>query len=248
MRCGRRPHPAAGRAGHGGSDPRCRSRNSSSGSPTRPETRSRPPRGPRPPPGAPEHRRSRASTRGVPWARTAAIAVPHPTPKSRATAATDAPSWPTRRHTSARARSVNDARGTISGEVSVQVLVEHSCCGHRHTRLTHTRVTGRPAVGGPGSSRAGDRAALPPPRTRGNRPDPRSSRWPARARRRARTPPARRTPANPTSPLQHYALVPPGASISVSLTPRSMRPQAVLRPRLKIVFYNGSPRSETKSQ
>ena len=147
MRCGRRPHPAAGRAGHGGSDPRCRSRNSSSGSPTRPETRSRPPRGPRPPPGAPEHRRSRASTRGVPWARTAAIAVPHPTPKSRATAATDAPSWPTRRHTSARARSVNDARGTISGEVSVQVLVEHSWCGHRHTRLTHTRVTGRPAVG-----------------------------------------------------------------------------------------------------
>ena len=54
MRCGRRPHRAAGRAGRGGSDPRCRSRNWSSGSPTRPGTRSRPPR-----PTATPSRRSR---------------------------------------------------------------------------------------------------------------------------------------------------------------------------------------------
>ena len=56
-------------------------------------------------------------------------------------------SSPTRRHTSARARSVNDARGKISGQVSVQVLVGHNWCGHRRTRLIHTKVTGRPAVG-----------------------------------------------------------------------------------------------------
>ena len=92
-------------------------------------------------------RRSGSFTRGVPWARTAAIAVPHPIPNSRATAATDAPSSPTRRHTSARARSVSDARAAITGQVSVQVLVGHSWCTHRHTRLIHTRVTGRPAVG-----------------------------------------------------------------------------------------------------
>ena len=78
----------------------------------------------------PEHRHPGEAVRvihpGVPWARTAAIAVPHPIPNSRATAATDAPSSPTRRHTSARARSVSDARGPITGEVSVQVLVGHN--------------------------------------------------------------------------------------------------------------------------
>ena len=50
-------------------------------------------------------------------------------------------------HTSARARSVNNARAAICGQVSVHVLTGHSWCGHRHTRLIHTSVTGRPAVG-----------------------------------------------------------------------------------------------------
>jgi hypothetical protein len=60
-------------------------------------------------------------TRGEPCSRTAPIAVRHPMPNSRATAATEAPSSPTRRQISARARSVSDARGEITGEVSVQV-------------------------------------------------------------------------------------------------------------------------------
>ena len=71
-------------------------------------------------------RRPGASTRARPWARTAAIAVPHPIPNSRATAATEAPSSPTRRHTSARARSVSNARAATCGEVSVHVLTGHS--------------------------------------------------------------------------------------------------------------------------
>ena len=68
-------------------------------------------------------------------------------PNSRATAATDVASWPTRRQISARARSVSDARGAITGEVSVQVRFAHAQCGQRHTRLTHTSVTGHPPAG-----------------------------------------------------------------------------------------------------
>ena len=86
-------------------------------------------------------------TRGWPYSRTAPIAVRQLIPKSRATAATDAPSSPTRRQISARARSVSAARAAISALVSVQVLFGHNRCGHRHTRLIHTTVTGRPAEG-----------------------------------------------------------------------------------------------------
>ena len=69
--------------------------------------------------------RSGSSTSGCPYSRTAAITVAQPTPRSAATAATVCPSWPTRRHASRRARSVNDARGRISSWLSVQVTVAH---------------------------------------------------------------------------------------------------------------------------
>jgi hypothetical protein len=157
-------------------------------------------------------KRSRASTRGVPWARTAAIAVPHPTPKSRATAATEAPSSPTRRHTSARARSVSDARGKICGQVSVQVLIGHSRCGHRHTRLIHTRVTGRPPVGRSRTQhgrRSCSCATAPHPgqSTRSAVVSMACSSSPSCSDTASTT-----NPASPTSPPQHYALVPSGAS------------------------------------
>ncbi len=98
---------------------------------------------------------------------------------------------------------------------------------HRHTRLTHTNVTGRPAAGKSRTQPGVDRAAPRPPRIPGNPSDPRSSPPPARVRRRGQTPPARRIRASPTSPPQHYALDPPGASILRVLTPRIVRPRPV---------------------
>ena len=142
MRCGLRPRRAAAPGRARGSGPPRRSRSSSSGSPTRPGTRSRPPR-----PRRPRRFGRGRSTRGAPCSRTAAIAVRQLIPNSRATAATDAPSSPTRRQISARARPVSDARAAMHGEVSVHVLVGQSRCGHRHTRLIHTTVTGRPPAG-----------------------------------------------------------------------------------------------------
>ena len=44
--------------------------------------------------------------------------------------------WVLRRQISARARSVNDARGAIASLVSVQVRFAHAACRQRHTRLT----------------------------------------------------------------------------------------------------------------
>jgi hypothetical protein len=61
--------------------------------------------------------RAGSSTRGAPCSQTAVIAVRQPIPNSRATAATDVPSCPTRRQISARARSVSDARAAIADEV-----------------------------------------------------------------------------------------------------------------------------------
>jgi hypothetical protein len=52
--------------------------------------------------------------------------VPQPTPNSRATAATDSPSRPTRSAATARARSVSDARGAIASDVSDHVDASHS--------------------------------------------------------------------------------------------------------------------------
>ncbi len=54
------------------------------------------------------------------------------------------PSSPTRRHASARARSVSDARARIAWLVSVHVPTPHAGSAQRHTRLTHTSVTGGP--------------------------------------------------------------------------------------------------------
>jgi hypothetical protein len=88
-----------------------------------------------------------SSTSGRPWSRTARMIVCQPTPYSTATAATSWPSSPTRRHASARARSVSDARGRMCSLVSDQVFAAHRSCAHRHTRFTQISVTGRPAVG-----------------------------------------------------------------------------------------------------
>jgi hypothetical protein len=71
-----------------------------------------------------------SSTRGVPCSRTAAIAVRQLTPKSRATAATEAPSSPMRRQISARARAVSDARAAMHGEVSVHARSELGGAAH----------------------------------------------------------------------------------------------------------------------
>jgi hypothetical protein len=51
--------------------------------------------------------------------------VCQPTPYSTATAATSWPSSPTRRHASAGARSVSDARARIGSLVSVQIRFAH---------------------------------------------------------------------------------------------------------------------------
>src|SRR5271165_2787845 len=78
---------------------------------------------------------------------TAAITVAQPTPTSRATAATECPSRPTRRHACLRARSLHDARALICGWLSVQVCCSHSGWVQRQIRLTHTNVTGRSPAG-----------------------------------------------------------------------------------------------------
>ena len=91
--------------------------------------------------------RAGSSTSGVPCSRTAVITVAQETPNARATCATECPSSPTRRHASAAARTVQPARGRICSVVSVQVRTAHAGSTQRHTRLTHTRVTGRPAEG-----------------------------------------------------------------------------------------------------
>jgi len=91
--------------------------------------------------------RSGSSTSGAPYSRTAAMIVAQPTPMSAATAVTVCPSWPTRRHTSRRARSVHDARARICSLVSVHVTLGHRGSPQRQTRLTHTSVTARPAAG-----------------------------------------------------------------------------------------------------
>src|SRR5512132_730619 len=66
------------------------------------------------PSAATSSRRMGSSTSWVPWSSTARMMVAHPTPRSRATAATAWASLPTRRHASARARSVSTARGRIT--------------------------------------------------------------------------------------------------------------------------------------
>jgi hypothetical protein len=73
--------------------------------------------------------------------------VAHDTPNAAATWATECPSSPTRRHASARARSVIDARGRIASLVSVHVEAAHAGSVQRQTRLTHTNVTTRPPQG-----------------------------------------------------------------------------------------------------
>jgi hypothetical protein len=79
--------------------------------------------------------------------RTAAIAVCHDTPKSRAAWATECSSGPTRRAISARARSVSTARAAIWSDSSDQVRAGHAGSGQRHRRLDHTSTTGRSARG-----------------------------------------------------------------------------------------------------
>lgn len=96
----------------------------------------------------------------------------------------------------------------------------------------------------PAPTPAADRAAGRPRRRSGSRPDRPWSRSPAPARTRR----ARRSPPCPTSPVRHYDLVPPGASVSCPQHHESRGSRPVLRPRLKIVFYSGAPRSGTKSR
>ncbi len=56
--------------------------------------------------------------RGRPWSQTAAMIVDQPTPKSRATQATERFCSPTCRQASARARSVIDALGAMASACS----------------------------------------------------------------------------------------------------------------------------------
>ena len=91
--------------------------------------------------------RSGCSISAEPYSMTAAITAAQPTPKSRATAATECPSRPTRRHACLPARSVHAARGLICGWLSVQVCCSHSRWGQRQIRLTHTNVTARSPAG-----------------------------------------------------------------------------------------------------
>jgi hypothetical protein len=86
------------------------------------------------------------------------------------------------------ARSVSDARAAITDEVWSSRPLRHNACGQRHTRLTHTTVTGRPPVG-----------QVPHP-----------TRPPAPTRPHSPTRPTSQSRACPTSPLPHYALIPPG--------------------------------------
>jgi len=70
------------------------------------------------------------------------------------------------------ARSVNDARGRIAGDVSDQVTTGHRGSTHRQIRLTHTNVTGRPAAGRSRTHvarRSCNRACTPQPRQKTSR-------------------------------------------------------------------------------
>jgi hypothetical protein len=97
--------------------------------------------------------RDRWSTRGLPWSRTAAMAVCQPTPKARATSATEWPSWPTRRQISARARSVSAAQGAISSTSSDHVVTGESGQG--------TARCAWPTPAPPGDSPSADPAPSP---------------------------------------------------------------------------------------
>ena len=88
-----------------------------------------------------------SSTRGVPCSSTAAMTVDHPTPRSRATQATERFCSPTCRHASARARSVSDARGAMASDRSVQLPTSQSGSGQRQMRFHHTTTTRRPPEG-----------------------------------------------------------------------------------------------------
>ena len=73
--------------------------------------------------------------------------VAQPTPRSRATAATAWASLPTRRHASARARSVSTARERIAAARSVQVRTPQAGSRQRQSRLRQHSTTGRPPIG-----------------------------------------------------------------------------------------------------
>ena len=129
--------------------------------PTQPGTRSRPPRGPRPRPGGRGRPHAACRGRGPRPSRCPSRSRnrgPPPRPRHHPHRPADTP-------LPGPARSATPA-ATISRDVSVQVLVGHSWCGHRHTRLTHTSVTGRPAAAGPAPTTGADHAAARPPRTR----------------------------------------------------------------------------------
>lgn len=66
-----------------------------------------------------------------------------PPPRSGATAATDSPSRPTRRHAHRRARSVSAARLPIAACLSVHVTTAHADPRQRQRRLRHRSRTGR---------------------------------------------------------------------------------------------------------
>ena len=87
--------------------------------------------------------RRRGDVRGSPQR---SSRTPTPTPKSRPTAATASPSSPIRRHISAPARSVSDARGAIASWSSVHVHLEHSASRHRQIRVAQISTDGRPAI------------------------------------------------------------------------------------------------------
>ncbi len=88
-----------------------------------------------------------SSISGAPYSRTARITVPQSTPRAAATAATSRLSCPTSWHASRRARSVRQARTRICSLTSVRVPTSHAGSGQRHSRLSHTSVTGRPPHG-----------------------------------------------------------------------------------------------------
>ena len=72
-------------------------------------------------------------------------------------------SRPTRRHTSRRARFVNDARTPISGDLSDHGLRSHSVSQQRHVLFAHTNTTGTPAIGRSRTSTRG--RPMPTPNT-----------------------------------------------------------------------------------
>ena len=75
------------------------------------------------------------------------MAAFHDTPKALATWATEWPSWPTRRHISARARSVATARGAMASMSSQKVLISQCGSGQRQIRFRHTNTVGRSPMG-----------------------------------------------------------------------------------------------------